>query len=315
MSDNKQTEPKVLQKLAQRLGTTIRHHRLTIPENFGQGYCAGFVFNEYIRLLILNYELHKDLVVENPDAQASGRIILFKFQHIFGETGTPAVLIATRSLDPEFLIPVYTHTATINIEVDARYLNDLLDRSVSSPIIKSLLEATQPLLFEQLIVPSLQRVVEEIVAGPADPSFQIFFLRVKAEELVCRLLMELEKRGEKQLYDLNARDIQMLYQVKAHILARLETPPGIPELARFAGMSPTKLKRLFKQIFGSSIFSYYQLFRLNEAARLLKQEKLPVSSVGYQMGFTNLSHFSRVFQAHIGMKPKQYSRIALPLAK
>ncbi|WP_394350737.1 AraC family transcriptional regulator [Chitinophaga tropicalis] len=29
--------------------------------------------------------------------------------------------------------------------------------------------------------------------------------------------------------------------------------------------------------------------------------------VGYQPGFTNLSHFSRVFEQHIGMKPKKYS--------
>jgi len=35
-----------------------------------------------------------------------------------------------------------------------------------------------------------------------------------------------------------------------------------------------------------------------------------VSDVGYQMGFTNLSHFSRVFEEHIGMKPKQYSRFS-----
>jgi AraC-like DNA-binding protein len=30
--------------------------------------------------------------------------------------------------------------------------------------------------------------------------------------------------------------------------------------------------------------------------------------VGYQLGFTNLSHFSRVFTEHTGIKPKQYSR-------
>jgi AraC-like DNA-binding protein len=47
---------------------------------------------------------------------------------------------------------------------------------------------------------------------------------------------------------------------------------------------------------------------MKEAARLLKEEKLSVSDVGYQLGFTNLSHFSRIFAAHIGMKPKQYSR-------
>lgn len=81
----------------------------------------------------------------------------------------------------------------------------------------------------------------------------------------------------------------------------------IKELALAAHMSPTKLKRLFKQIFGDSIFSYYQQFRMQEAALLLMAEKLSVSAVGYRMGFTNLSHFSRIFKAHIGMNPKHYA--------
>jgi AraC-like DNA-binding protein len=139
-------------------------------------------------------------------------------------------------------------------------------------------------------------------------TFELLFLRIKAEELVCRLLMELEKRDGKHLCALNIQDIQAIYKVKEQILEHLETPPVIQALAVGANMSPSKLKRLFKQIFGNSIFSYYQGFRMKEAARLLKEEKLSVSDVGYGLGFTNLSHFSRVFKEHIGMKPKQYSR-------
>ncbi|KAA6321896.1 Regulatory protein PchR [termite gut metagenome] len=120
--------------------------------------------------------------------------------------------------------------------------------------------------------------------------------------------MELEKQDEKHLYDLNIQDIQTIYKIKEQILEHPEIPPIIKELAVCATMSPSKLKRLFKQIFGNPIFNYCQEFRMKEAARLLKEEKLSVSDVGYQLGFTNLSHFSRVFQEHIGMKPKQYSQ-------
>jgi AraC-like DNA-binding protein len=100
----------------------------------------------------------------------------------------------------------------------------------------------------------------------------------------------------------------MIYKIREQMLEHLETLPTIKELAISANMSPTKLKRLFKQIFGSTIFNYYQQFRMKEAATLLKMGNLSVSNIGYQLGFTNLSHFSRVFAAHMGMKPKQYSR-------
>jgi len=273
--DTQQTVPHALKKMALLLGTHVKNRRLDIPEKFGKGYCAGFVFNEHIRMFIFNYELKKDLVIENPDIDVPMRMILFKFQNIFP---------------------------------DATYLNGLFDMSEKSPVLQGLLQNTQPLLFEQLMFPSLQKIVDEIVNEPVDEAFELFFQRVKAEELICRLLMELEKRDEKHLYPLNSRDIQSLYAVKERMLEHLEIPPVIPELAAHANMSPSTLKRLFRQIFGNSIFSYYQEFRMKEAARLLKEDKLSVSDVGYQLGFTNLSHFSRVFKDHIGLKPKEYSR-------
>lgn len=313
-----QTIPNILLRLADLLGTAIKNRRLEIPEKFGKGYCTGFVFNEQIRMLICNYELNNDLVVENPDIDTSKRKIFFKFQNIFpnAETlstrkhtkETPSVLIATSRINTDDVIAIHTNTAVINIEVDARYLNGLFASTEKSPVLQSLLENTQPLLFEQLIYPSIQRIVDEIITESVHEVFELFFLRIKAEELICRLLMALEKRDEKHLYALNSQDIQAIYQIKEQMLENLANPPLIQELASGANMSPTKLKRVFKQIFGNSIFSYYQGFRMKEAARLLKEEKLSVSDVGYQLGFTNLSHFSRIFEEHIGMKPKQYSR-------
>lgn len=220
----------------------------------------------------------------------------------------PSVLIATSRINTDDIISIHTNTATINIEVDADYLNGLFDTPEKSSILQSLLQNTQPLLFEQIIYPFLQRIVDEIVTEKIDETFELFFLRIKAEELICRLLMELSKRQEEHLYGLNSCDIQTIYKVKEQILNHLGTPPVIKELATFANMSPTKLKRLFKQIFGDSIFRYYQGFRMKEAARLLKEKQLSVSDVGYELGFTNLSHFSRVFKEHIGMKPKQYTK-------
>jgi AraC-like DNA-binding protein len=284
--------PGILLKFAQLLGTTLEGHRLKIPEKFGRGYCAGYIFDRHIRLLISDYELHQDLSVENPELDQSKQMIFFKFQNI----GVPVVLIATSRLN------------TINIEVDANYLKGLLQPE--SRLLRELLLNAQPLLFEIGIQPALQKVADEMVLaqGATATSFDLLLLRIKAEELICRLLMELNKREEKQVYPVLSEDVRTLYRVRDRLLENLEQPPFITELSTLAAMSPTKLKRLFSQVFGNSIFSYYQGIRMKEAARLLKDERLSVSAVGYRLGFTNLSHFSRAFEAHIGLKPKRYSR-------
>jgi AraC-like DNA-binding protein len=318
LKPKRDTESNVLKSFAHSLGTELKNWRLEIPEKFGSGYCIGYVFDEHIRMLILNYELNEDIVLENPDVNVTATTILFKFQNIYPDTetmlagnklkATPSVLIATTGIGNGVVIPIHTNTATINIEVDADYLNKLFDLSEESLVLKGLLQNTQPLFFEQMIYPSLQKVVDEIVSESVDEIFKLFFLRVKAEELVCRLLMELAKRDAKQLYALNNRDVAAIYKVKEHMLAHLDIPPIIKDLAVSAGMSPTKFKRLFKQIFGKSNFNYYQDLRMKEAAFLLKQQQLSVADVGYKLGFINLSHFSKVFATHMGMKPKQYSK-------
>ncbi|WP_306350657.1 helix-turn-helix domain-containing protein [Flavobacterium sp. '19STA2R22 D10 B1'] len=316
-NDRQQTVPNVLKSLAELLGTEVINGRVEIPEKYGNGYCAGFVFNGHIRILILNYELHEEIVLENPDVNNLGKMILFKFQHIFPKTEIestenqlkliPSVLIGTSRMNTDVIIPIDTKTEAINIDVDANYLNELLYTSEKSPILQSLLENTQPLLFEQMVFPSLQKIVDEMITESVDETFEVFFMRIKAEELICRLLMELVKRDEKHIYALNGNDVQIIYKVRERILTHLDVPPILQELAVSSNMSPTKLKRLFKQIFGNSIFNYYQEFRMKEAARFLKEEKLSVSEVGYRLGFTNLSHFSRMFEQHMGMKPKKYS--------
>ena len=318
MKKEQQAEPNILVKLAHLLGTEVKNRRLEIPEKFGKGYCAGFVFNEHIRMLVSNYELNEDLVIDNPEINISKKILFFKFQNIFPRNETistgkhsieiPSVLIATSRINTDDVISIHTNTSTINIEVDANYLNYQFELPEKSPVLQSLLQNTQPLLFEQIVYPSLQRIVDEIITESVGKTFELFFLKVKAEELICRLLIELEKRDEKRIYALNSIDIQAIYKVKEQILKQPDIPPIIKELAIFANMSPSKLQRLFKQIFGNTIFNYYQDFRIKEAARLLKEERLSVSETGYKLGFTNLSHFSRIFHEHIGVKPKQYTK-------
>lgn len=320
MGLQQQTIPSILLKLAHLLGTEITNRKLEIPKKFGKGYCIGYVFNEHIRMLISNYVLYEELAIENPDIDHAKRMIFFKFQHIFPSTtllpsekpstATPSVLIATSRINTDEVISIHSNTAVINIEVDATYLSSLFHLPEKSPLLQNLLQNTQPLLFEQLLFPSLQKIVDEIINSSANETFELFFARIKAEELICRLLMELEKRDEQYIYPLNTDDIWAIYQLKAQILEHLATPPLIKDLANKANMSPTKLKRLFKQIFGNSIFSYYQEFRMKEAARLLKEEMLSVSDVGYRLGFTNLGHFSRIFKHHIGTNPKRYSKSA-----
>lgn len=309
ISGNNVTPP-VFFRLAKLWGAKVKNGRIDIPVSYGNGYFAGCVFNENIRMLILDYKLKEEVTIENPEINTPGKTILFKFQHIhsgLSSKQSPSVLIATSRFNTDEVISIQEDTSSVNIEVTSPYLEALFTLSQKSPVLQSLSQNTQPLLFEQLISPGIQKILDEIVSEAIDEQFKWIFRKIKAEELICMLLMKLEERQETQLHPLKGKDVQAIYNIRKRILENIDEPPVMKDLAIEANMSATKLRTLFKQIFGDSIFEHYQQYRMKEAVRLLREEGLSVSEAGYRLGFSNLSHFTRVFEAHIGMKPKKFS--------
>jgi AraC-like DNA-binding protein len=312
------SEPyQVLDKLAELLGTTCVDGYLKVPENKGKGYLRGFFLGDSIGMMIRDCEFNTDLLVKRNFNLNPHERVLMSFNNILTPNhqtteraniqNLPSVQIGKGKLNLEMFYPSHTNFRSILVAIYVSDLKKLLGSQIENSILRSILENENPALFEEIITPAIQKVALEVTENKIPEALNTFYYRLKAEELICLVFAELLKRENTPLQAINEVDAEKIYQIRAKILGELSTPPDLAELAQIAGMSKSKLTRLFKQIFGESMFNYYQSFRMKEAARLLQAHKLTVSEVGYEMGFTNLGHFTRVFDAHIGMKPKKYS--------
>jgi AraC-like DNA-binding protein len=57
---------------------------------------------------------------------------------------------------------------------------------------------------------------------------------------------------------------------------------------------------------GLSANELIRKLRLQKAEQLLQQKWEPVSQVAYEVGFSNLSYFSKVFKDEFGVLPSEY---------
>ena len=71
-------------------------------------------------------------------------------------------------------------------------------------------------------------------------------------------------------------------------------------------MSERKLQKLFKDVFGNTIYQYALKVKIEEAKRMIETKQFAISEVGYNIGYTNLSHFTAAFKKQVGVNPKQY---------
>ncbi len=304
------------------LGAKPENKMTPIPDDMGTGYIKGYVINPKLRLVVRQYELIEDFVLDRGMSEEEPNFVMIAFHNVYHAKDDiknkpfqpsvqgrllPSVQVSTAGFNYEFL-PANKKINSIVITVYADYLKELLNLKTDNNFLETITSGNQPFLFEEIISPQIQDVAVEIVTANPAKELQNLYYKIKSEELIYLLFVELLKRQDTTLQSLNTLDVKKIYQVKDKILSSIDTPPKLNELAKLAGISETKLKRLFKQIFGNSVYNYYQNFRMKEAAYLIREEKLSVSEVGYRLGFSNLSHFSRLFEMHIGMKPKKYSK-------
>ncbi|MCC6635907.1 MAG: helix-turn-helix transcriptional regulator [Chitinophagaceae bacterium] len=112
----------------------------------------------------------------------------------------------------------------------------------------------------------------------------------KEDGFTCKFLAD--ERSRQAIYD--ARDI---------LLKHIGDPLTIKELSRKVAINECYLKKGFKEIFGTTIFDFYQQQRMEHAKYLLYEKSLSVTDVSALLGYSSISHFSAAFKKHTGLKP------------
>jgi AraC-like DNA-binding protein len=86
-------------------------------------------------------------------------------------------------------------------------------------------------------------------------------------------------------------------------------PVRLEDVANDLGISPFYLSRIFSSQSDFSLFQYLTDIRMNEAKKLLRENRHIINDIASMVGFESLSYFSKVFKKHVGCAPSQYGKI------
>jgi len=105
----------------------------------------------------------------------------------------------------------------------------------------------------------------------------------------------------------SSMDEQFLLKTKNTIEENMTNPDlSVDKLATMVGMSSSQLHRKLTAITNLSPSGLIKSLRLNRAAQHLKQKSGTVSEIAFDVGFNNLSYFSKSFQEQFGILPSEY---------
>lgn len=93
-----------------------------------------------------------------------------------------------------------------------------------------------------------------------------------------------------------------------YIHNNLATDISLDRVAGTAGISKFHFSRLFKVMTGLTYQSYVNRVRIEQAKKLLDDDTLSITDTGYAVGYSDLTHFERIFKKLAGTTPSQYRR-------
>jgi AraC-like DNA-binding protein len=101
----------------------------------------------------------------------------------------------------------------------------------------------------------------------------------------------------------NEADREKITKAREILIEHIGEPITIKELSRKVAINECYLKKGFKEMFGTTVFDFYQSQRMEHAKYLLYEKGLSVTEVSMLLGYSSISHFSTAFKKHTGLKP------------
>ncbi|MBX3255452.1 MAG: helix-turn-helix transcriptional regulator [Chitinophagaceae bacterium] len=160
--------------------------------------------------------------------------------------------------------------------------------------------------FNVLIQGRVNAILYDMLHCPLKGKYKQLYFKSKFIEL---LMLELETYISKSATFANHTglrpvDIERMHKVREIITENVKNPYSLSDLAHKVGTNDAYLKRHFKEVFGTTVFGYIFLLKMQKARELL-QEGRTIAEVAESTGYKRVSHFARAFKGHFGLNPNQ----------
>jgi len=199
----------------------------------------------------------------------------------------------------------------LHLSIDRLYYCQLLcDKERWQANLKEKLLNKQPVsgtLDNMQMTPKMFGVVHDILNCSLSGNLYKIVIEAKVLELVALQLDQLVKRDQASTdQKINSKDQDAFYALRDFLHQSFTGDHSLRTLSKTFGLNEFKLKKGFKEIFGTTVFDYLHDLKMEHARRLLQDAGAYVNEVSSQVGYKNPNHFSTAFKRKFGINPTQY---------
>lgn len=128
---------------------------------------------------------------------------------------------------------------------------------------------------------------------------RLYFLQLIV--LICRAFSKSETIGSEETVKVG--------RILRYFEENYARPVTLAEVARHCGCSVPTLTRFFREAMNDSPIDYLNRLRLDKAAELLRNSRLPVTEIARKTGFCDSNYLTKCFTRRFALSPRAYRRL------
>ena len=294
---------------------------LAVPENYGSGHMSAFTLTGGISVLVADVAFKEDFFWQR-NATPNHQFFILQVNEITGgkdvqpriqpsaDTHTAKqsiVQLGNSFTTSKLLLPALTRMRTVKLIFEKQHLINLLGQDAADKFVAGYFSLLAQKSGNEAIDAGYRSLLHELLTHNSHP-LKNTFLQNRVLLLLERFLLNFIEKLQpvEKAVHLKEEEMSRLIKVEALLVSDFAlTPPTIELLAKISAMSPTKLKKDFKTLYGMPVYEYYQKNRMYRAKALLQEEKYAIKQVGTMVGYTNLGHFAASFKKEFGILPSE----------
>jgi AraC-like DNA-binding protein len=301
----------LLQELAVQLRVPPDNNSIIIPKDVGEGIIKVIQLPNHLQALMIKICFKKDVLIKNDNTGEGDYVLNFDESEMYDAKNCETTINSFVRLTGS----AFKHWEVIKKRSSVQYLKILFSKVWLSNYIGlseelSLFEKYIPVKSEaaekEKLNDDYRKIINEMWNADSNDFLQNIYYNNRILLLIEQFFtrMHSEMLSPKGKYKLTADDILTLQKVEAELSALNSSPPNIDQIAQNNNLSKVRLAHTFKQVYGTSIYNYYQKMRIQKAHELLSTKKFSVKQVGEKLGYNNLSNFALAFKKQFDVAPK-----------
>ena len=159
------------------------------------------------------------------------------------------------------------------------------------------------------MTPEISGLVQKILHCHFSPEVRTMYLQSKVLELLLLSLDQLGNGHKSADISLRPYDIERIRAAHDYLLSNLDNPCTLIELSRKVGINDFKLKKGFKQVYGTTVYEFLLDVRIDKAKTLLLETEIPIIDIAFMTGYRTLPSFITAFKKKTGYSPGSFKKI------